>query len=243
MIGFILSIGAAILIVWLLLLDAACRAFAEPQVKVINRAAVLLFLLATWTWAGNYAQASNARIPEASWQYRRAVEAASAEYFGLDASPARLAGQLHAESGWRPDAASPYAQGLAQFVPQTAAWLPEVCPELGPFDPWDAFQSVRAAACYDAWLHGRIANASTDCDRWSFTLSAYNGGLGWVNRDRRRAAAAGADPNVWRGHVALHSGRSAGALHENRTYVDRILRRFEPAYIEAGWGGEAVCHE
>lgn len=179
-------------------------------------------------------------IPESSAIYRAKVERAAAEYFGLEAPAARIAAQLHAESLWRPNVSSRYADGLAQFTPSTAAWLPSVCPELGAFDPWDAGQAIRGAACYDAWLFRRVRGA-TECDRWAFALSAYNGGLGWVQRDKDRASATGADPLRWFGHVDAHSSRAAWAIHENRDYVDRILLRLEPLYISAGWPGVVVC--
>lgn len=186
------------------------------------------------------ASAATVRVPTASATYRLQVERAAAEYFGLDASPARIAAQLHLESGWRDDAQSAYAIGLAQFTPATAKWLPEICPELGGFDPWDAGQSIRAAACYDAWLLNQMTGASA-CDRWAFALAAYNGGAGWVRRDRRRASALGADQHRWFGHVEAHSARASWAFSESRAYVRRILLVLEPAYVLAGWSGEAVC--
>jgi soluble lytic murein transglycosylase-like protein len=190
--------------------------------------------------AATPAQPVSIKVPEASVLYRLRVERAANDYFGISASPARLAAQLHQESAWRPDARSKYASGLAQFTPATAKWLPAACPEIGTFDPWDPSQSIRAAACYDRWLYDRVTGAS-ECDRWAFALSAYNGGLGWVNRDRRRASATGADGARWFGHVELHTSRASWARDENRSYVRRILLRIEPAYIAAGWSGAAVC--
>ena len=203
---------------------------------------LLVMIVAALAVAGQAqtASAATVRVPTASATYRLQVERASAEYFGLSASPARLAAQLHQESGWRDDAQSAYAIGLAQFTPATAQWLPEVCPELGEFDPWDAAQSIRAAACYDAWLLNQMTGASA-CDRWAFALSAYNGGAGWVRRDRRRASASGADQHRWFGHVEAHSARASWAFAENRAYVRRILLVLEPAYVLDGWSGEAVC--
>lgn len=179
-------------------------------------------------------------IPQASARYRIALEREAAAQFGLSAPVARLAAQIHQESAWRPNAASPYAQGLAQFTPATAAWLPDVCPGVGPPDVWDAHWSLRAIACYDAYLHARVTAASA-CDRWSFTLSAYNGGLGWLNRDRNRASSTGLDPARWFGHVETTSARAQWARVENRDYVRRVLLLLEPAYLAAGWPGQAVC--
>lgn len=203
---------------------------------------LVVMLIAALVLAGraHAASAAAVRVPTASAAYRLQVERAAAEYFGLSASPARLAAQLHQESGWRADAQSEYAVGLAQFTPATARWLPEVCPEIGEFDPWDAAQSIRAAACYDAWLLQTMPGASA-CDRWAFLLAAYNGGAGWVRKDRRRASENGSDQHRWFGHVEAHSARAPWAFAENRAYVRRILLLLEPAYVAAGWPGEAVC--
>lgn len=234
---------------------------------VLCRMLVALACLALMACIAGFAaraDAAEVQIPEASAGYRLQVQRAAGEYFGLDAPVARLAAQIHQESAWRPTAASKYAQGLAQFTPATAAWLPDVCPELGGFDPWNPNQSVRAMACYDAWLYGRIkpfqwgsmsrsidtngaANAFklkpgtvTECSRWHFTLRAYNGGEGWINRERRAAAAAGWNPN--RADEVAHTRLRAKWAHEENTgYPHRILYRLEPAYLRAGWPGQAVC--
>ena len=60
-------------------------------------------------------------------------------------------------------------------------------------------------------------------------------GAGDLGRD------AGADPDMWFGEVERFSARSSAARDENRTYVSRILRELEPAYIAVGWPGKAVC--
>ena len=184
--------------------------------------------------------ADGIRIPESSALYRLKLERVTVAQFGLDPPVARLAAQIHQESHWQPDAESPYAQGLAQFTPPTAEWLPNVCPGVGPPDPWDTDWSLRAIACYDRWLYDRVTAAS-ECDRWAFTLSAYNGGIGWIRRDRNRASAGGADPARWFGHTDAHSARAGWAFRENRAYVSRILKRIEPAYLAAGWPGSAAC--
>jgi hypothetical protein len=210
--------------------------------QVLLASAMLIGLALVLHGCAAPAEAREPRVPQASWQYRVHVERATTEYFGLHGSPARLAAQLHQESLWKPDAQSAYADGLAQFVPATARWLPEVCPELGKFDPWDPLQSIRAAACYNRWHYDRVRKrAATECDGWAYTLSAYNGGLGWLLRDVRRASSAGDDPARWFGHVEGHSARAGWAIRENREYVRRVLLDLEPAYLKAGWDGAAVC--
>jgi hypothetical protein len=180
------------------------------------------------------------QVPSASYLYRFKLEREVASRFGTTDSVARIAGQGHAESLWRSDARSAYAQGLYQFTPATAKWIVSVCPEIGVADPWDPNWSVRAAVCYDHWLFARVDSAS-DCDRWAFVFSAYNGGLGWVQRDRAMAVQQGFDPQRWWGHVERVSSRADWAFDENRGYVERILHQFEPVYLAAGWPGQRAC--
>lgn len=185
------------------------------------------------------------QIPAVAVTYRLKIEREAVRNFGLQAPVARLAAQIHQESGWRTDARSPYAHGLAQFTPATARWLPSVCPAVGAPDPWDPDWSLRAQACYVAWLYARqrpfrYAGAFTDCARWNFTLRAYNGGEGWLLRERLLTQTHGGDANAWR-EVAAHRVRALWAHQENIAYPRRILLTLEPAYIAAGWAGEPVC--
>ena len=71
----------------------------------------------------------------------------------------------------------------------------------------------------------------------AFTLSSYNGGSGWVDRDKRLAAQRGLDNVRWFEHVATcNAGRRKSAFGENRAYVRLILQERQYAYIKAGWG-------
>ncbi|MDY0063217.1 MAG: transglycosylase SLT domain-containing protein [Myxococcota bacterium] len=153
----------------------------------------------------------------------------------------RFAAQLQAESSWRPTASSGVADGLAQFIPGTAAWISRAYPELGPPAPFSPRWALRALVIYDRHLFQAITDTATDCDRWAMVLVAYNGGPGWLVRDRRLAASRGADPARWWGSTELHSWRAKWAFTANRAYPKRILLQLEPAYREAGWGGQAVC--
>jgi len=96
---------------------------------------------------------------------------------------------------------------------------------------------------YDHHLFDRITGTATDCDRWGMVLVAYNGGLGWLDRDRRLALSKGADAARWwgTGGTEPFSQRAKWAFTENRVYPKRILLQLEPTYLEAGWGGQAVC--
>ena len=185
-------------------------------------------------------------IPPASALHRHRVEQAVARAWGVNGSPALLAAQLHQESGWKPAARSHVgALGIAQFMPKTAEWAGATWPdELAGFDPWNPQQAILAAALYDKWLYDRSPRIGpgpyTFCSRWAFALRGYNGGLGWLNRERRLAAAAGANANDWR-QVERYRARATWAHKENIGYPRRILLVLEPAYVQAGWHGSRTC--
>ena len=181
--------------------------------------------------------AAEVTIPRAAQQYRATLTRAAHATWGMDAPVSVLAAQIHTESGWNNEARSPVgAQGLAQFMPSTAVWLPEVAPETGKPEPFNPGWSLRALCTYDRWLWERNDGAS-DYERMAFTLSAYNGGQGWVNRDRKLARQRGLDAARWFGSVAtVNAGRSAAAWKENRNYPRLILEERQHAYVKAGWG-------
>ena len=181
--------------------------------------------------------AAEATIPRAALPYRTELTRAAHATWGLNAPIAVFAAQVDAESGWNSEARSPVgAQGLAQFMPSTARWLPTVAPETGEPAPFNAGWSLRALCTYDKWLWDRTDGAN-DFERMAFALSAYNGGLGWVNRDKRLAERQGVDPCRWFGGVeTVNAGRSASAWKENRAYPRRNLKERQYAYIRAGWG-------
>jgi soluble lytic murein transglycosylase-like protein len=188
-------------------------------------------------------QAAHAQVPDAAWAYQRPITRQAQARFGPEAPVARIAAQLHQESAWRPAVCSGAgACGLAQFIPGTAAWMAELFPrELSPADPFDPAWAIQANVYYNHWLYQRARNWADECERWAGVLSAYNGGLTWVNRDRRLAAEAGADPARWFGAVEDYSRRADWAFRENRGYVRRVLMDLEPRYARAGWAGDPVC--
>jgi hypothetical protein len=93
-------------------------------------------------------------------EFRPAILAAAARW---NVSPALLAGQLMAESGFDPNAGSPAgAQGIAQFMPSTAA-------SYGLKDPFDAEEAIDAEAHLMSDLIRRFGSPE-------LALAAYNAG-------------------------------------------------------------------
>ncbi|MFN3879817.1 MAG: transglycosylase SLT domain-containing protein [Nitrincola lacisaponensis] len=186
-------------------------------------------------------EAALAQIPHSAHQHRNDLTRQARLIWGLNAPVALFAAQIHQESAWQLRAVSPAgAQGLAQFMPATAAWMPDIDSSLANPQPFNPTWSFRALARYNHWHYQRIA-ADTDCDRWAFTLSAYNGGLGWVLRDKAKAAENGHSRNRYWDHTERYNaGRSAANYRENRDYVQRIIHRHQSHYLTAGWG-QGVC--
>lgn len=199
--------------------------------------AVLLVLCASTAQAG--------AIPSTAQQYQRELTRIVQQEWGLGGPVALHAAQIHQESGWRAGVDSRVgAQGLAQFMPGTSSWISEIYPDLGEAAPYSPAWAMRAMARYNKHIHSRIHPYDTSipgCDHWAMTLAGYNGGPGWLNRDRRLAAAQGADPDRWFGHVEHHTRRADWARRENRHYPYRILHELEGRYLRAGWHGRPTC--
>lgn len=176
---------------------------------------------------------AQAQVPPQAQQYRLALKRNAQMLWGLDAPVATFAAQVHQESHWRPDARSPVgALGLAQFMPSTAAWMGEVDAELRGPAPANPTWALRALVRYDLWLWARI-KAVDDCQHMAFTLSAFNGGLGWVYQRQR----LGTEPGVCLGATCrLNPGIAPASQRENEHYPEVILQRFEPLYESWGRG-------
>ncbi len=204
---------------------------AARKIRAAVGAAVLSLLFAAAAYAAETA------VPRAAVPYRSLLVRAAHAELGLDAPVSLLAAQIHTESLWRPDAVSPAgAQGLAQFMPGTARWLPRAAPHTGAPAPFNPGWALRALCAYDRYLFRRVAGAASAGDRWAFVLCAYNGGLGWVNRDRELARGRGIDPaRYWSGVESVNAGRSAASFRENREYPRRVFT-VQRAYMQAGWG-------
>lgn len=190
-------------------------------------------------------RAAPSQPPARAHQYRADMTRSAYRVFGPSAPVSTLAAQIHQESGWRIDAVSHVgAQGLAQFMPATAADMARNHPaECAPADPYSARW---AFTCRDHYMRTRLdainpmgEHGLDECDEWVFALRAYNGGLGWIQRDRRLALSRGLDPDNHTEVERVNAGRNAAAFRENIEYAPKILSR-QPSYVSAGWG-RGVC--
>ncbi|WNL39841.1 lytic transglycosylase domain-containing protein [Halomonas sp. PAMB 3232] len=201
-----------------------------------------LCLLITLGLALTACAPAQAQIPAAAAQYQRELTRIVQQEWGMNGRVAVHAAQIHQESGWRAKVNSPVgAQGLSQFMPSTSKWIAEIYSDLGRAAPYSPTWAMRAQARYNKWHWQRLRGTANQCEHWAMVLSAYNGGLGWVNRDRRLATAADDDAARWFGHVERYTNRASWAKRENRHYVRRILLELTPRYERAGWQGGAPC--
>lgn len=186
-----------------------------------------------------YAPTALADVPRDALRHQRDLTRNARSVWGMDAPVATFAAQIHQESRWRTDARSVVgAQGIAQFMPATATWISGAY-QMGEAQPYNTGWALRALVTYDRYLWDRV-QAADACERMAMSLSAYNGGLGWVYRDQKLTAQRGADRARWFGYVErFNAGRSAASFAENRGYPRVILLKFQPIY--AGWGGEVKC--
>lgn len=187
------------------------------------------------------------RIPEAAYQYQRALTAQAHAVFGTDAPVAALAAQAHQESAWRADARSRVgALGLTQFMPATAADMARRYPrELGAADPLNPAWAIAAQALYMRDLNAAqkpmFGLELSECATWWFGFRAYNGGGGWINRERRLTLANTQNPDDPAAVARWNAGRSKANHRENTEYPVRILLRLAPAYDAAAWGRSIDC--
>lgn len=194
--------------------------------------------LSAWASGVNAVEAATPDVPRAALQYKRDLIRYARIVHGINAPISALAGQIHQESGWKALAKSPYAAGLTQFTPDTAKWVATKWPELKDANVYNPQWAIQAMILYDQWLYNR-SEASTDCDRYAMALAGYNGGAGWIDRDKKLTKQAGKDPLLWWGNVELYSNRAAWAIKENRHYPAVILLKHQAIYKE--WGTYYVC--
>lgn len=199
------------------------------QAVALCLVAVVLGTFAAETWAQ----------PAQAARHSATLTREARQVWGLEAPIATFAAQVHQESRWRADATSPVgAMGMAQFMPATAKWISGIDGQLRSGDTRNPTWALRALVVYDKWLWDRI-KAADDCNRMAFTLSAYNGGLGWVHRDQAKASGKGLDRRVYWGQVeTVNAGRHAAAIKENREYPRVIIHKNQAQYLRWGPG---VC--
>ena len=192
-------------------------------------------------------------IPLEAVKYRGIIVREVTFFWGERGTPQLFMAQIHQESMWKPDARSSHASGLAQFTPPTAEWiqslyaadLKALCPQnIGC--PLDARWAIRSGVLYDRKLYDDATYAQ-GWDRWAFALAGYNGGAGWIARERIKCGErVGCSPSRYFGHVQRMCGqttpaRSPMSCLENNRYPEIILRKHLPLYDSWFQQGASTC--
>lgn len=91
--------------------------------------------------------------------------------------------------------------------------------------------------------YNRLPNHISDLDKIAMTDSAYNGGYGYILKDRKTCGLkANCDPNIWfdnvetinsRGHKVLYGNRTANMI--NRHHVKDVLLYRMGKYYNIDW--------
>lgn len=171
-------------------------------------------------------------LPRNALKYQRELTREARAVWGLNAPVPVMAAQIHQESRYDPAAKSKYAGGIAQFTPATAEWIAGAY-RLGEPQPFNPAWAIRALVLYDRHLWDRSAGVDS-CNHWGFTLAGYNGGAGWIAKERKLARASGVHPDLWFGGVERFNARAEWAWRENRDYPRKILLKHQNLYRE--WG-------
>lgn len=210
---------------------------------------IIVFLTLTFVVRDSFSssQLDQGRIPANCERWKRDTIRIAQHEMGLNAPSSLIGSIILKESSCNENAHNARfgATGLGQFIPNTVTHVRQLSRELRNFNPRDGRQSIQAIIVYLEWSKNTVASrrpVNTQCDRVAFGLSAYNGGAGWVNRDRTICnSVAGCDPGAWFSNTEQHSRRNRGAFRENRDYVSTIINQFTPLFINSGWGGPPIC--
>lgn len=114
----------------------------------------------------------------------------------------------------------------AQWANTTNAW--------GSVEPFNPVWSIRAGVWYDRWLYERVRTFDSECDRWQFAFSGYNGGLGYVYKRQKRSG----EPGNYAVTSVINPGIQTANQRENQEYAPRIVFKHQPKF--ADWGRQ-VC--
>src|SRR5574340_792931 len=205
-------------------------------------------------------QARAAELPPGAVQYLPVLQAEQRAHWPDMPMPSTLAAQVEQETCpsltsrkcWNPRAelktSLEYGFGLGQLTVTkrfdnfaAARGLDPSLRSRAWTDRYDPIRQLRTLVLMDRGSYRYLNRLVPDEGaRLAMTLSAYNGGLGGVLKDRRLCASiAGCDPGRWFGHVADHSTKAKAAVQGygksfyaiNREYVRNVLIVRRPRYV------------
>lgn len=160
---------------------------------------------------------------EACPVYRTEIIRATRQYLPT-VSASLIAAQALQESSCNPLARSQAgAVGIMQIMPGTARDIERTC-KLPGFSPLNPRTAIIGGVCYDAIVR-KIVGPMNDSQEWSKAMfRAYNGGAGYVLKERKLARELGFDDTSNDLLSKLcHQFRSESSCDENTKYPIRIF--------------------
>lgn len=149
-------------------------------------------------------------------------------------TPGMAAAWVHQESRWKITAVSKAgARGPLQIMPETARDIRWVC-NMPDLDLTNMVSSLKGGFCYGRILRRRVGKMATGADLDEAMLRAYNGGVGYVRKEREEAKKKGKNDAVaknLRAHCRTFRGKDA--CEENLSYYPYITKWYRQYYN--GW--------
>lgn len=149
-----------------------------------------------------------------------------------DTRPSLIAGQVRQESGCNPVAKSRVgATGLMQIMPGTAKDIERIC-KLPGFSPLNPRLAIQGGICYNSQIRRIVAPMNSNYDLDSVMLRSYNGGAGYILKEKRYVQSIELDSKD-----SLHLMefcelfRSEDSCHENTMYPIMIREHQRKYYL------------
>ncbi|QOL33193.1 CHAP domain-containing protein [Bifidobacterium eulemuris] len=160
---------------------SAAASISMPLIPIA--ASVLAVVMLVVSVAGLFAGTGQAGVKNVPSEYVSDVQRAGSICAAI--TPAAIAAQIEAESGWDPQAQSPAgAQGIAQFMPSTWAAHGLDGDGDGTADVWNPHDAIWSQGNYMCSIvtqvEGLKRTGAVSGDTLSLALAAYNAGLGAV---------------------------------------------------------------
>ena len=224
------NLGMIVLTYWVLDKVLLGRLKIADEIKGGNMTVTIFvsLIIAAVILSGKTAVGAEHPAVKAAKPYFETVETAHNRFFGRGSTvPYQLiVSQFYQESHFKPSAESHVgAMGVAQIMPGTRR---DIERQLGPFNPWNARDSIYAGTWYVAnrWNVFRYGNKTT-ANRMAFALASYNAGLGYILKAQK---LAGKDSQRWLPVAeALYKVPRVYA-EEPVTYVRLIFYRYNEVF-------------
>ena len=163
-------------------------------------------------------------------EHRELIDDLTTEYLP-GTRPGMGAAWVHQESRWKATAVSKKgARGPLQIMPATARDIRRAC-RMPDLDLTNMASSLKGGFCYGRLVRRQVGKMATSADQDEVMFRAYNGGAGYIQRERDAARQAGKNDGVAANLKPFcRSFRSRDSCDENLSYYPYIRRWYKRYY-------------